>query len=51
MEKHNENAMKVANWLRNQPKVEKVYYVGFEDHKDYDVTKKQTTWLWRNDFI
>ena len=43
MNKHSENAMKVANWLRNQPKVEKVYYVGFEDHKDYEVTKKQTT--------
>ena len=43
MEKHAENAMKVANWLRNQPKVEKVYYVGFEDHKDYEITKKQTT--------
>lgn len=43
MEKHTENAIKVANWLRNQPKVQKVYYVGFEDHKDYAVTKKQTT--------
>lgn len=27
----------------NRKKVEKVYYVGFEDHKDYDVTLKQTT--------
>ena len=43
MERHNSNAMKVAAWLRNHPKVEKVYYVGFEDHKDYAVTKKQTT--------
>ena len=43
MQKHNENAIKVANWLRNHPKVEKVYYVGFEDHKDYEITKKQTT--------
>ena len=43
MDKHAQNAMKVATWLRNQPKVEKVYYVGFEDHKDYAVTKKQTT--------
>ena len=43
MNKHNENAMKVAKWLRNHPKVEQVYYVGFEDHKDYAVTKKQTT--------
>jgi cystathionine gamma-synthase len=43
MERHNSNAMKVAGWLRNHPKVEKVYYVGFEDHKDYAVTCKQTT--------
>ena len=43
MEKHQENAIKVANWLRNQPKVEKVYFVGFEDHRDYEVTKRQTT--------
>lgn len=43
MNKHSENAMKIATWLRNHPKVEKVYYVGFEDHKDYEITKKQTT--------
>ena len=43
MDRHNENAKKVAEWLRTQPKVQKVYYVGFEDHKDYAVTKKQTT--------
>ena len=43
MEKHNENAKIVANFLRNHPKVKKIYYVGFEDHKDYAVTKKQTT--------
>ncbi len=43
MDKHNENAKIVADWLRKQPKVKKVYYVGFEDHRDYDVTLKQTT--------
>ena len=43
MERHNENARKVAEWLRTQPKVKKVYYVGFEDHKDYEVTCRQTT--------
>ena len=43
MDKHNANAKKVAHWRREQKKVEKVYYVGFEDHKDYDVTLKQTT--------
>ena len=43
MQRHNENTMKLANWLRNHPKVKKVYYVGFEDHPNYAVTKKQTT--------
>lgn len=43
MDKHNENGMKVANWLRTQEKVTKVFYVGFEDHSDYAVSCKQTT--------
>lgn len=43
MDRHNESAKKVAAWLRTQKKVTKVFYVGFEDHKDYAVTKKQTT--------
>jgi cystathionine gamma-synthase len=43
MDKHNANAMAVAHFLRNHPKVKKVYYVGFEDHKDYAVTLSQTT--------
>lgn len=43
MDRHNENAKKVAEWLRVQPKVKQVYYVGFEDHKDSAVTKKQTS--------
>lgn len=43
MDRHNENAMKVATWLRTQPKVTKVFYVGFEDHPQYAITKRQTT--------
>lgn len=43
MQRHEENTKKVATWLRNHPKVKKVYYVGFEDHPNYEVTKKQTT--------
>lgn len=43
MERHNENAKKVAAWLRQHPKVKKVYYVGFDDHKNYDITLKQTS--------
>jgi cystathionine gamma-synthase len=43
MKKHNENAQVVAAWLRNHPKVNKVYYTGFEDHESYDVTLSQTS--------
>lgn len=43
MERHNENTKKVAEFLRNHPKVTKVYYVGFKDHKDYEVMTKQST--------
>ena len=40
---HNENAKKVAEWLRTQPKVKKVYYAGFPDHRNYEISLKQTT--------
>lgn len=43
MERHHQNGMKVAHWLRNHPKVTRVYYVGFEDHEGYAITQKQTT--------
>ncbi|GAB4138166.1 MAG: cystathionine gamma-synthase family protein [Bacteroidia bacterium] len=38
-----ENAMQVAKFLRNHPKVEKVYYLGLipENTKEYDIYKKQ----------
>lgn len=43
MQRHNENARVVAEWLRKQPKVKKVYYAGFEDHVGYDISIRQTT--------
>lgn len=43
MNKHSENAFIIANYLRNHPKVKKVYYVGFSDHPGYLISKKQTT--------
>lgn len=43
MQRHSENAMKVATWLRKHPKVKKVYYIGFEDHPGYEISKKQST--------
>lgn len=36
-----ENARKVAEYLLAHPKVSKVYYPGFEDHKGHEVAKKQ----------
>ena len=43
MQRHDENARKVAAWLREQKKVKKVYYVGFEDHPGYEVNRKQSS--------
>lgn len=41
MQRHCENGEKVAHFLRNHPKVEKVYWCGFEDHPGYAVASKQ----------
>lgn len=41
MQRHCENGEKVARFLRQHPKVGKVYWCGFEDHPGYAVAKKQ----------
>lgn len=41
MQRHCENGKAVANFLRNHPKVDKVYWPGFTDHLNHDVAKKQ----------
>lgn len=41
MKAHCENGSKIAHWLRNHPKVGKVYWPGFEDNKGYAVAKQQ----------
>ena len=41
MQRHCENGEKIALWLRNNPKVAKVYWPGFEVSKGYAVAKKQ----------
>ena len=43
MQRHNENAKKVAEWLRRHPRVKKIYYVGFEDHPGYEVNLSQAS--------
>mgnify|MGYP002712933586 CR=1 FL=1 len=37
----NENADKLAQWLREHPLVEKVYYPGLKEHPEYALAKKQ----------
>ena len=41
MRQHCENGRMIAHWLRNHPKVGKVYWPGFEDHPNHDIAKKQ----------
>jgi cystathionine beta-lyase/cystathionine gamma-synthase len=41
MKRHCENGEKIAHWLRNNPKVDKVYWAGFEDHPNHEIAKKQ----------
>ncbi len=41
MKAHCENGIIVANFLRNHPKVERVYWCGFEDHPNNDIAKAQ----------
>tara|TARA_R110002051_G_scaffold71624_5_gene129374 strand:- start:15826 stop:16980 length:1155 start_codon:yes stop_codon:yes gene_type:complete len=41
MQRHCENGRAIAEYLKNHPKVEKVYWPGFTDHPNYDIAKKQ----------
>jgi cystathionine beta-lyase/cystathionine gamma-synthase len=41
MQRHCENGEKIAHWLRNHPKVSKVYWPGFIDHPNYAIAKAQ----------
>lgn len=41
MDRHCENGAKIARWLKAHPKVEKVYWPGFEKHKNHAIAKKQ----------
>ncbi|WP_439881472.1 cystathionine gamma-synthase [Pontibacter sp. MBLB2868] len=41
MERHCQNGRKVAEYLNQHPKVEKVYWPGLEDHVNHDVAKEQ----------
>jgi len=41
MQRHCDNARKLAAYLATEPKVEKVYFPGLESHPNHEVAKKQ----------
>jgi cystathionine beta-lyase len=41
MQRHCENGAVVARYLKDHPKVDKVYWPGFEDHPNHEVAKSQ----------
>lgn len=43
MEAHQKNAMIIAKWLENHPKVDSVVYPGLKSHPQHNIAKKQMT--------
>lgn len=41
MERHSQNGKTIAAYLKNHPKVDKVYWPGFEDHPNHPIAKRQ----------
>lgn len=41
MERHCENALNLAEWLKKQPQVQKVYYPGLKSHPQFRLAQKQ----------
>lgn len=41
MERSQENAIRIAEWLKTQSIVQKVYYPGLPEHQGYEIMKKQ----------
>ncbi|WP_439481916.1 cystathionine gamma-synthase [Cyclobacterium plantarum] len=41
MERHSQNGKTIAAYLKNHPKVDKVYWPGFEDHPNHSIARRQ----------
>lgn len=41
MEEHEQNALKIAHWLKERSDIEKVYYPGLADHSGHELAIKQ----------
>lgn len=43
MEQQQKNALAIANWLKDHPKINRVHYVGLPSHPDYEISVGQST--------
>ena len=43
MDRQQDSAMKIAQWLQGHKKVKAVHYIGLPSHPDYEVSKRQGT--------
>lgn len=41
MDRHNENAMKIANYLKSNENVQRLYYPGLDEHPGHEIQKAQ----------
>lgn len=43
LDRQQENAFRIAEWLRAHPKVAKVFYIGLPEHPGHDIAKAQSS--------
>jgi cystathionine gamma-synthase len=43
MERHNANALRIAHWLEDHPKIRRVWYPGLDSHPDHEVARRLMT--------
>lgn len=41
MQRHNENGLRIAQFLEAHPRIEKVYYPGLESHPQHEIARRQ----------
>ena len=52
MERHNSNAMELANWLSEYPKIDSVFYPGLETNSGYTTAVDQMKgFFWGSEFF
>ncbi|CAH2032592.1 trans-sulfuration enzyme family protein [Trichlorobacter ammonificans] len=42
LDRHQENALKIATWLNSHPRITTVHYPGLEEHPDHELMKQQS---------